>query len=732
MGPDNFQEAWKAQSSQTRVTVNADLLLQEVQRSQSNFRSMIFWRDFREVVVALVMLPMWFVMGYVLSPPWTWYLTVPALLWVIGFIAVDRMRHPQKAPGPGDSLLTSAKDSLAQVENQIWLLRNVAWWYLLPFTVSILAFFVHVCWQASDNWGEFFGSTAIMTTSLLALYGFIYWLNQYAVRKQLEPRREELIALLAGLRDETTGEVSGEYPILMGTKHKMCSRRRLIVATILFFAILFIGVPAIIYAAYYLETTFSGEYPKLSPFAAVRWQESQPEVMVDDEWYKLVSLNGIPAADIVAFSQETFGDKWQKRFEEDLVELLTLMEHPPDDTVTLVVETLDTSETRTLEDVPMTRANRKAVRDAAEAREYAEEPAVPLAELIPSLREEKGLVGLAAMVMIDGEGVASEVDGERKSGSGVPLTIDDQWHLGSITKSITATMIARLVEAGEKHWSGSGRMRWSGTVGEAFAYNEIHEDWKPVTLRQLLTHSSGAPPNFSTFVALRKPALGLESFRERQKAVLNVLADKPATLPGERFVYSNVGFTIAGAMAEKAETVAWDELVTREVFEPLGLTSAGFGPPKSPDKTLDQPRGHTGAFGWKIAADDDADNTFIIGPAGIVHMSLKDLCTYATEHLRGERGEGTLLSAETYRELHTPELDGYACGWMRNESDAAIPHTHYWHNGSNTMWYALVVFIPDINLVVAVTSNDGDIENAESAAWQIVRNSAKQFPAERP
>ncbi|GMV94072.1 MAG: hypothetical protein AMXMBFR82_38500 [Candidatus Hydrogenedentota bacterium] len=713
MNPDNFQEAWKAQSAQTRVTVNADLLLQEVQRSQESFRGMIFWRDFREVAVGIAMLPLWFVMGYFMSLPWTWYLTVPALFWLMGFIFVDRLRHPQKAPGPGDSLLTSAKESLTQVEHQIWLLRNVAWWYLLPFTIAILAFFTQTSWQIANNWGGFLSLAIPSYVFLFVLYGFVYWLNQYAVRKQLEPRRHELLTLIATLRDEPAREVSGDYPILTGAKKSTCSGRRIIVATILFFAILFIGVPAILYTAYYFENRFSSEYPKLSPFAAVRWQESQPEVMVDDVWYTLVSLNGVPASDIVAFSQETFGDKWQKRFEEDLVELLTRMGHEPDDTVTLVVQTLDTAETRTLEDVPMTYANRKVIRDAAQARE----PAVPLSELVPSLRAEHGLVGLAAMVMVDGEVVASAVDGERKSGSGVPPTIDDQWHLGSITKSITATMIGRLVEA--------GKMDWSDTIGEAFPDASIHEDWKPVTLRQLLTHTSGAPPNFSTFVALKKPALGLDCFREREEAVLNVLAKKPATPPGERHVYSNVGFTIAGAMAEKAEAVPWSELVTREVFEPLGLTSAGFGPPTSPDDTLDQPRGHTGAFGWKIAVDDDADNTFIIGPAGIVRMTLTDLCTYATEHLRGHRGEGTLLSAETYQQLHTPELDNYACGWVKKDPDAAVPHTHFWHNGSNTMWYALVVFIPDIGMVVAVTSNDGDIPNAESAAWQIVRNAAR-------
>src|SRR3990172_8180699 len=111
-------------------------------------------------------------------------------------------------------------------------------------------------------------------------------------------------------------------------------------------------------------------------------------------------------------------------------------------------------------------------------------------------------------------------------------------------------------------------------------------------------------------------------------------------------------------------------------------------------------------------------------------MTLSDLCTYATEHLHGELGTGKLLSAETYKRLHAPELDDYACGWLRKDPSAEIPCTVYWHNGSNTMWYALVVFIPGKNITVAVTSNDGDIVQAESAAWKVVEASANQFNVE--
>jgi CubicO group peptidase (beta-lactamase class C family) len=341
----------------------------------------------------------------------------------------------------------------------------------------------------------------------------------------------------------------------------------------------------------------------------------------------------------------------------------------------------------------------------------------PLAKLVAEQRKESRLVGLAAMVMVDGKVTASAAGGERKRGSKARVELADRWHVGSITKSITATMIARLVEA--------DKLQWTDTLGEVFADETIHDDWKSVTLHELLTHTSGAPPNFSKSTQFNQPKIGKPAAEARRTTVLSLLANPPATPPGKKMVYSNVGFTIAGAMAEEATGESWSDLVKREVFEPLQLTTAGFGPPKSDvdengSKRITQPQGHTKLFGWKLAAGEDADNTAIIGPAGIAHMSLVDLCTYATEHLRGDQGQGQLLSAETYQRLHTPNLDDYAYGWVQRDARGKFFPPFYWHNGSNTMWYALVVFVPSTNKVIAVTSNDGDIAKAEAAAWKIV------------
>src|SRR3990172_3598180 len=211
MEPDKYQQAWQAHASQTRVTIDAALLLKAVQRDQRQFRATIFWRDVREIGVALLLLPLWFYLGDRWSAPWTWYLTVPVCVWIAGFMLVYRMRHKQTPSKPDEPLLHSVERSLIELEDQIWLLRNIFWWYLLPPGISILAFFAHVTWLRSEGWLDALGHADVFVV-VLAVYSFLYWVNQYAVRSQLEPRRHKLLTLLTSLRDETTGEVSGEYP----------------------------------------------------------------------------------------------------------------------------------------------------------------------------------------------------------------------------------------------------------------------------------------------------------------------------------------------------------------------------------------------------------------------------------------------------------------------------------------------------------------------------------------
>jgi hypothetical protein len=111
-------------------------------------------------------------------------------------------------------------------------------------------------------------------------------------------------------------------------------------------------------------------YPRLSPFEAVRWRESVPEVRVKGVWYELLSLNGLSSKEIVAFCKSVDKREWQKRFEEDLIEVLSLMGHDANKRATLKVRQLDSGEDKTLKDVPMTEENRKALWKARQQRSH--------------------------------------------------------------------------------------------------------------------------------------------------------------------------------------------------------------------------------------------------------------------------------------------------------------------------------------------------------------------------
>jgi hypothetical protein len=107
------------------------------------------------------------------------------------------------------------------------------------------------------------------------------------------------------------------------------------------------------------------DFAKLSPFESVRWMGTTPQVKVGGKFYDLVALDDVPVETIVSFCQRTYTGPdpnwWQKRFDEDLVEVLSTMGKPPAANVTLKLMTLNTQEEQTLENVPMTEENRRAI-----------------------------------------------------------------------------------------------------------------------------------------------------------------------------------------------------------------------------------------------------------------------------------------------------------------------------------------------------------------------------------
>ena len=246
------------------------------------------------------------------------------------------------------------------------------------------------------------------------------------------------------------------------------------------------------------------------------------------------------------------------------------------------------------------------------------------------LRHDSGLTAVAAAVMTGGQFAATAACGERRRGSAIPVTIDDRWHIGSITKSMTATLLAVLED--------DSRLSVNDPLPALLPDVEMAGGWRACALRHLLTHTAGAPANFLLAALMVWPDTAEDLVLARHRFIARVLAQEPKSPCGERFAYSNVGYTIAGHIAETDCGAPYETLMRDHVFGPLGLASAGFGPPKR-ERPDQEPVGHAVWLGWIRSPKDPfetrADNTPVISPAGCAHMTISDLARSGMARLEG-------------------------------------------------------------------------------------------------
>jgi len=342
-------------------------------------------------------------------------------------------------------------------------------------------------------------------------------------------------------------------------------------------------------------------------------------------------------------------------------------------------------------------------------------PTIPenLNSLLDPILKKYDLPGLAAAIVTSKGLSAVGAVGVRKYGTDTPVTIDDQFHLGSDTKAMTATMLATLVE--------EGKISWNTTLEQVFPELSLKMNpaYRKVTLEQLLGHRAGFSdeswPKGKDFGDMYKlPGTPRE---QRVAYVGMVLTEPPVSEPGSKFLYSNRSYAVAGAMAEKVANDSWENLMQKRIFQPLGMQSCGFGAMGSSGK-IDQPWQHTLILFMhrKIEPGPQADNPPVIGPAGTVHCSVVDWGRFVTAHLRGEKGEPGILKPQTFKRLHTPASGGdYAFGWLVVDRPWAGGRALN-HAGSNTMNYAVVWMAPAKDFAVLVMTNQGDTFNACDAA----------------
>jgi D-alanyl-D-alanine carboxypeptidase len=328
-----------------------------------------------------------------------------------------------------------------------------------------------------------------------------------------------------------------------------------------------------------------------------------------------------------------------------------------------------------------------------------------LRSLLEKARVKHDLPALAAgIVHGNGEGRVGLV-GIRKRGTDVQAMADDEWHLGSNTKPMTALLFALLMDLGLIDWDTPLERIFPEHAGK------WSTDLKKITPAHLLTHTSGLPRDWpGDWFKIG----GKGSPRDQRTVMVKSLESITLkTKPGEKHEYSNLGYVLLGAIIDRRGKASWEEQIEKRIFRPLGITHWGLGPVIAKN-AVTQPWPHDDN-GKPASPEDVLDNPPIMNSAGRVRMSVADHDRFLAETLRLARGEKGLLKPATARKIFTnpfPASPYSLSGWYGLPKQRGAMGLVLAHDGSNGLNYCWAGVMPDQDLAICVLTNQGGPDGA--------------------
>jgi CubicO group peptidase (beta-lactamase class C family) len=272
----------------------------------------------------------------------------------------------------------------------------------------------------------------------------------------------------------------------------------------------------------------------------------------------------------------------------------------------------------------------------------------------------------------------------------LPFAQDTRFPIGSLSKQFTAAAILLLQQ--------DGKLKTSDSVLQF--YKDAPAAWRQITLRNLLTQTSGIP-DFDFSEAVRQGP------RPPEKNVQTVIAQPLKFEPGTAFDYSNINYVLLAMVIESTSGEPYCRFLQERIFEPLRLTQTGCG-------WISGSIPH-GASGYRPAATGfvaaESDDLTSISGAGSLYSTTGDLIRW-TSAMHG----GRVLNRSSLKEMITPFLDGYAYGLEVED------HRRISHNGAIDGFYAAVDYLPHTKTIVLVLSNvssDGNQRSPGAFAMEV-------------
>ncbi|WP_334178443.1 serine hydrolase [Pseudoxanthomonas sp.] len=337
------------------------------------------------------------------------------------------------------------------------------------------------------------------------------------------------------------------------------------------------------------------------------------------------------------------------------------------------------------------------------------------------------LPGMAVGIIRDGEVVYTRTLGELESGSGEKIDNDTLFKIASNSKAMTAGVLARLVDA--------GKLKWDDPVTKYLPQFRMHDPWvtQQMQVRDLLIHNSGLGLGAGDLMLWPEP-----NRFTRDDIIAGLQHLKPTHSFRATYAYDNLLYVVAGEVAAAAGDASYEELVKRQLFQPLGLSRCQVGEWNRADVgNVAQPHMRTPQGNRVIREDEEIVPNVTSMAAGGIRCSLDDMLTWMRMWLSPDATPAWLSPAQR-KAVWTPHMpmpvgarmrtwdnshfSAYGYGWRLSDVDGAWKVAH---TGTLAGMYSSVILLPDQRTGIVILIN-GEGEAARTVLGQVL---TKHFTA---
>ena len=338
------------------------------------------------------------------------------------------------------------------------------------------------------------------------------------------------------------------------------------------------------------------------------------------------------------------------------------------------------------------------------------------------------LPGLAVGVIENDKVVYVRTAGERVAGAGQPITPDTLFKIASNSKAMTTALLARLVDAGKLHWDDP--------VLKYLPQFRMHDPWvtRNLDVQDLLAHNSGLREGAGDLMLWPEP-----NRFTRADIIAGLAYLKPQHSFRAAYAYDNLLYVVAGEVAAAVGGASYEELVRREVFEPLGLSRCRVGEWRR-DEVGNVAQAHMRKDGRNVVirADEAIVPAITSAAAGGIRCSLTDMLVWARNWLAPDARQQAWLSPEQRSAVWTPHTPmpisprrrnwehshfyAYGFGWRLADVDGVWSVSH---TGTLAGMYSVLTLLPEKHSGFVVLIN-GEGDEARSVLNEVL---VKHFTA---